>query len=106
MVVKLRLITGITNNHNEIPNSYALRQNYPNPFNPTTIISYQIPKAGNVKLIVFDILGREVKTLVNEVKKAGNYSIEFNASSYASGVYFYKIESGSFTNSKKMLLVK
>ncbi|RPI16506.1 MAG: T9SS C-terminal target domain-containing protein [Ignavibacteriae bacterium] len=88
------------------PGVYALQQNFPNPFNPTTVISYNIPEAGNVKLTVYDITGREVMTLANEFMQAGKYTAEFNASDLASGIYIYKIEAGSFTDVKKMLLVK
>ena len=86
--------------------SYRLEQNYPNPFNPTTNITYVLPKAENVSLKVYDVLGREVATLVNEVKPAGAYTVPFNASNLASGVYFYKLQSGSFVQTKKMMLVK
>ncbi len=99
-------IVGINNNNNQIPELYKLSQNYPNPFNPATQISFGIPKAGNVKLVVYDILGREVATLVNEFRTAGNYSVDFDASNYASGVYLYRFESGDFVETKKMLLVK
>ena len=90
----------------EIPITYDLAQNFPNPFNPSTIIRYQIPQDGIVTLKIYDILGAEVKTLVNEQKAAGKYEINFNASNFASGVYIYKIQAGSFTSSKKMLLIK
>ncbi len=89
-----------------VPKTYSLSQNYPNPFNPSTQIQFGLPKSGNVKLIVYDILGREVKTLVNEYRTAGTYQIAFDASSLASGVYFYKIEANDFVQTKKMLLVK
>ncbi len=98
-----------SNQNNEVnnpPKEYALFANYPNPFNPSTIISYQIPKDGMVTLKVFDALGREVKTLVNGFKSQGRYSVSFDASKLASGVYFYKIESGSFQSVKKMMLLK
>ncbi|MCX6164954.1 MAG: T9SS type A sorting domain-containing protein, partial [Ignavibacteriae bacterium] len=95
-------ITAVGNQSN-IPNNYALKQNYPNPFNPTTSIQFSIPKNGLVKLVVYDILGKEVSTLVNEVKTAGNYIIDFNASNLTSGIYFYKITSGEFSSVKKML---
>jgi hypothetical protein len=85
---------------------YELTQNYPNPFNPTTTISYILPQAGMVRLTLYNILGQEIRTLVNEVKEAGTHSINFNASDLNSGVYVYKIESGSFTQTKKMTLVK
>ncbi len=89
-----------------VPNYFALGQNYPNPFNPSTKIQYAIPRSANVSLIVYDILGRQVATLVNEFKNAGIYTLDFNASSLASGVYFYKIQAGTFSDTKKMLLVK
>ena len=89
-----------------IPLKYNLSQNYPNPFNPTTKISYSIPKAGHVSLKVFDILGKEVATLVNEQKQVGIYEVIFNGSNYPSGIYFYKIKSGSFTQIKKIILLK
>lgn len=89
-----------------IPNKYDLQQNYPNPFNPTTNIRYDVPKQGAVKLVVFDQLGRQVAELVNGVKSAGSYQIEFNGTGLSSGIYFYKldVEGQSFT--KKMILVK
>ncbi len=89
-----------------IPNYYALEQNYPNPFNPATKITYALPKAGDVELKIYDVLGREVATLVNEVKQAGIYTVEFNASNFASGIYFYTMKSGDFNAVKKMVLVK
>lgn len=88
------------------PKKYSLEQNYPNPFNPSTIINYQIPESGNVKVVVHDILGNEVAHLVNERKNAGYHSIEFNASYLTSGIYFYSIQSGNFYQVKKMLLIK
>lgn len=100
----LPVVTG--NNGSNIPTNYFLAQNYPNPFNPTTTIKYGLPKSGVLKLVVYDLLGREVKTLVNEFKQAGSYEINFNASSLASGVYLYRIEAGDFIDTKKLLLVK
>jgi hypothetical protein len=85
---------------------FELTQNYPNPFNPTTTIQFQLPTTGLVKLTVYNILGQEIKTLVNETKEAGTHTINFDASDLNSGVYVYKIESGSFTQTKKMTLVK
>jgi hypothetical protein len=99
-------VTGVVGNQNNVPKQYGLTQNYPNPFNPTTVIAYQLPKAGNVKLIVYDLLGREVKTLVNEFKQAGSYNVSLDASELASGVYFYRINAGDFTDVKKMMLIK
>ena len=102
------LITDV--NENKItdsrPNSYDLFQNYPNPFNPSTIIKYSIPKEENVTLKIYDVLGREIKTLVNEAKPAGNYEVEFDGSNLSSGIYFYQIQTGDYTETKKMLLLK
>ncbi|MEP0862573.1 MAG: T9SS type A sorting domain-containing protein, partial [Ignavibacterium sp.] len=89
-----------------IPKEFALSQNYPNPFNPTTVISWQSPVASHQTLKVYDILGNEVVTLVDEHREAGRYKVEFDASSLASGVYIYKLTAGSFVSSKKMMVVK
>jgi len=88
------------------PVEFALDQNYPNPFNPATKISYSIPEAGNVELKVYDLLGNEVVTLVNEEKSPGKYIAEFNASTLASGVYMYTLRTNNFIQSKKMVLMK
>ncbi len=85
---------------------YSLEQNFPNPFNPSTRIKFQIPEDGFVTLKVYDILGNEVTTLINEQKPQGIFEVNFNASSLASGVYIYKIQAGDFVSSKKMLLLK
>ena len=85
---------------------FYLNQNYPNPFNPTTTIKYSIPVAGLVTIKVYDLLGQEVAVLVNENKQAGTYDLEFNASSLSTGVYIYKLTAGSFTGTKKLLLLK
>jgi photosystem II stability/assembly factor-like uncharacterized protein len=100
------LFVGIANNNNSVPSDYKLDQNYPNPFNPVTTINYSIPKSSEVKITVYDMLGHEVTTLVNEYKNAGNYSIVFDAERYASGVYYYRITAGDFTAAKKMTLIK
>jgi hypothetical protein len=89
-----------------VANRYELEQNYPNPFNPATVINYSIPKASNVTLKVYDILGNEVATLVNKFQTANSYQVDYNAASLASGVYFYTIQAGNFTLSRKMLLLK
>ena len=89
-----------------LPDKYMLSQNYPNPFNPNTTISYTMAKSGPVTIKVYDLLGNEVKTLVNEYKLAGNYSVNFDASKLSSGVYIYRITAGDFTTSKKMAVVK
>ncbi|MBX7041998.1 MAG: T9SS type A sorting domain-containing protein [Ignavibacteria bacterium] len=88
------------------PAEYDLSQNYPNPFNPTTTIVYGIPADGNVTLKIYDNTGREIRTLVNELKSAGYYSVTFSAGDLASGMYFYKLESGNFVTAKKMILMK
>ncbi|MCX6122882.1 MAG: T9SS type A sorting domain-containing protein [Ignavibacteriales bacterium] len=88
------------------PEDFALFQNYPNPFNPSTMIKYQLPQMSNVTLLVYDILGREVTTLVHETKKAGYYSVEFNAASLPSGIYFYKLTAGKSAQTKQMILVR
>jgi len=98
--------TGISNNNNNIPLSYSLKQNYPNPFNPVTKISYDIPKSGFVTVRIYDILGKEIATLVNENKNPGSYIVEFDGSSFSSGTYFYRLESNGFIATKKMMLIK
>ncbi len=90
----------------DVPASYQLHQNYPNPFNPTTVISFSLPKASNVTLKVYNALGQEVATLINEFKAAQTHTVEFNASNLASGVYIYKLEAENFSVSKKMVLMK
>ena len=97
---------GVEKTNDVIPSQYVLEQNYPNPFNPTTKITYSIPHAGDVKLTVFDLLGRQVAVLVNKDQNAGNYSIDFTASNYASGLYFYQLVSGNKVMTKKMMLLK
>lgn len=86
--------------------SYKLFQNYPNPFNPVTIISYQVPKMEHVELNVFDLFGRKIETLVNKNQNAGSYQVAFNGRNLASGIYFYRINTGSFSSTKKMILAK
>jgi photosystem II stability/assembly factor-like uncharacterized protein len=89
-----------------IPTDYQLKQNYPNPFNPTTTIEYSIPKQSKVTVKVFDLLGREIATLVDEEKTAGNYMIDFNGSNLSSGIYFYRLDAGGFSETKKLILIK
>ena len=98
--------TGITNTNPEIPNEYSLSQNYPNPFNPSTAIKFDIPKHGFVSVKIFDELGREIATLVNESLSPGRYEATFDASKYSSGVYFYKLEAGDFGETKRMMLIQ
>lgn len=94
------------NSNSELPTSFGLNQNYPNPFNPTTMINYQIPKSAKVTLNIYDISGKLVTTLINGVQDAGKYSVEWKAGNNASGVYFYRINAGGFTDVKKMILEK
>jgi flagellar hook assembly protein FlgD len=89
-----------------VPKEFKLSQNYPNPFNPTTTIEYALPQNAKVVIKVYDILGRLVKELVNEYKEAGYYKVKFDGTNLASGVYLYRIESGTYVQTKKMVLVK
>jgi photosystem II stability/assembly factor-like uncharacterized protein len=89
-----------------IPSLFQLKQNYPNPFNPTTFIQYDLPASARVCLTVYDVLGREVATLVDEVQQAGSRSVEFNAGRLASGLYYYRLQAGTFTETKKLVLLK
>ncbi|MDZ7766774.1 MAG: T9SS type A sorting domain-containing protein [Melioribacteraceae bacterium] len=109
--VELSAVTSVDDD--ELNYEFSLAQNYPNPFNPTTTIKYTIPtvETGHAlslrtKLIVYDILGQQIKTLVNEVKSPGNYEVVFNASQLHSGVYFYTLNYGEFTQTRKLLLIK
>lgn len=93
-------------NPGTIPNEFTLYQNYPNPFNPTTVISYQLPVSSNVSIKVYDLLGREVSTLVEEYKQAGKYQINFNADGLSSGVYYYQLKTGNFIQTKKLIFLR
>ena len=95
------VVIGIQNISSELPNSYSLSQNYPNPFNPTTKIRFDVPKQDFVTIKIFDVLGREVATLVNEQLKPGTYEVGWNAVNYTSGIYFYSIKTFNFIDSKK-----
>lgn len=90
----------------DIPNEFSLSQNYPNPFNPTTTIEYSIKSTGMTSLKIYDMLGIEVASLVNEIKEVGNYSVVFNASQLPSGIYIYKLTSGNYVDTKKLILLK
>jgi hypothetical protein len=98
--------TGVENIGKEFPKEFILEQNYPNPFNPSTSIRYAISSSQFVSLKGYDVLGKEVATLVNEEKEQGVYDIAFDASGLASGIYFYKLQIGSFVETKKMILLK
>jgi hypothetical protein len=100
------MITAVRENEINAPMQFSLSQNYPNPFNPTTVVSYQLPANGLVTLKVYDVLGRPVKTLVDERQNAGSHSVIFNGSSLPSGVYFYRLEAASYHDTKKLLLLK
>jgi len=101
-----RMFTGIKQVSSNIPSEYKLFQNYPNPFNSSSKIKIQNAKLGNVKLIVYDIIGREVETLVNESLHPGTYEVTFDGSYLNSGVYFYRIITESFSDTKRMLMIK
>jgi hypothetical protein len=90
----------------EIPDVYNLYQNYPNPFNPVTNIKFEIPKTSLVKITVYDILGKEIQSILNENKEPGIYEVKFDGSKLSSGTYFYRIEAGNYTAFKKMILLK
>ena len=100
------VVTGFTQTSSELPDKFSLSQNYPNPFNPTTKINYEIPISNYVQLKIYDALGYEIETLVNEKQNAGSYSVDYNASSLPSGIYFYKLITEKFSKTKKMILVK
>ena len=89
-----------------VPDKFALSQNYPNPFNPVTKINFDLPKDSKVDMRIYDMLGREVALLLNEVKTAGYYTINFNASRLSSGIYFYRLSTGDFTSVKKLVVIK
>jgi hypothetical protein len=104
-------IVGISNVSSSVPEKFSLSQNYPKPFNPATVISFDIPsdvrgQTSDVKLVIYDGLGREVRTLVNSNLSPGSYKVDFDGSNLASGVYFYKLEAGSFVETKRMMLLK
>ncbi len=99
-------IEDINNEYKSVPAVYSLAQNFPNPFNPTTVINYELPKTDFVELIIFNVLGQKVATLLSEKKEAGYHQIEWNASGFATGVYFYRIKAGDFTDIRKMILIQ
>lgn len=100
-------VTEIQNDYNSsLPNNFRLFQNYPNPFNPNTVIRYEIPNETFVLIKLYDLLGREIKTLVDEDERAGIYSYNFNGSELSSGIYFYRITTGKSSATKQLLLLK
>ncbi|MFA6540480.1 MAG: phospholipase D-like domain-containing protein [Bacteroidota bacterium] len=100
------VLLGVVENSSQVPSAYSLSQNYPNPFNPATTIAFTLPYHGMVTLSIYDVLGREITSLVNGDLNAGSYSVQWNASSLSSGVYFYRLQSGNFVETKKLLLQK
>jgi hypothetical protein len=100
------MITGIKYKYSDIPQIFTLQQNFPNPFNPNTTISFSLPSKSYVLLRVYDVLGREVATIISEDISAGNYSRRWNAANISSGIYFYRLQADSFTETKKMILLK
>ena len=104
--MNLKTITAVKNDYLSTPKKYSLLQNYPNPFNPSTAIKYQIPNSSFVSLKVYDILGNEVETLVNEIKTAGSYEVKFNGSNLSSGIYFYQLKTNNYIATKKFMLFK
>jgi hypothetical protein len=99
-------LIGINKLNENIPREYGLEQNYPNPFNPETYIRYDLPEESHVKLIIYNVLGKEIAVLVNENLNVGTYSVDWNAGDCPSGIYFYRIETENFTNTRRMVLVK
>jgi hypothetical protein len=99
-------ILNIPDEINDLPHDITLFQNYPNPFNPSTNISYSLPSRQFIVIKVYDILGHEVSTLVNEEKSAGQYKVNFNAGKLTSGIYFYSIRAGSINKTRKLILLK
>ncbi|MBK7227979.1 MAG: T9SS type A sorting domain-containing protein [Ignavibacteriales bacterium] len=101
-----QVVTDINDEIIAHPSEFSLGQNYPNPFNPITKIKWQSPESGHQTLKIYDVLGNEVATLVDEIKPAGSYEIDFNASQFSSGLYIYTLQAAKFTSTKKMILIK
>ena len=106
IICGIPILTAIVNEKQQNINTFQLSQNYPNPWNPSTTIKYSIAKEGNVKLTVYNAIGSKVATIVNEYKPAGNYSVQFSGNNLASGIYFYRLESGNYSDAKKFILMK
>jgi hypothetical protein len=92
--------------HPMSPAEFSVAQNFPNPFNPTTVVRFQLPTLSDVRLVIYDLLGREVRMLVNETKPAGSYEVKFDATALASGVYLYRLTAGDFVQTRKMIVIK
>jgi hypothetical protein len=105
-IVVQNIVDGIKLENISIPNKFVMKQNYPNPFNPSTTISYQLPKQSHVTLWIYDVLGQEVATLVNEVEEPGNKIVNFNAGNLPSGVYYYRLQAGNYIETKKLILLR
>jgi len=100
------ILTDVKENQYAIPNIFYLEQNYPNPFNPSTTLRYSLPQSSQVQIKVSDVLGNEIETIVNEEKPVGTYELSWNAANLTSGVYFYRLQAGSFVQTRKMILLK
>lgn len=105
MALRGQTVTAVESKDN-IPSDFVLGQNYPNPFNPTTTIKYQLREDGFVTIKVFNVLGKEIAILVNREQSAGNQEVKFDGSKLASGIYFYRMQSGSFSQTKKLIMLK
>jgi hypothetical protein len=105
-IYRINKVTSVGPKNKEIPTKFMLYQNYPNPFNSSTTISYDLPERSRVKLSIYNLLGQEVATLVNDEQEPGRYNVKFDASDLPSGVYFYRLEAGKFIEQKKMILIK
>jgi hypothetical protein len=99
-------LTGVQERNNGVPGGFKLEQNYPNPFNPATTIRYSLPHKSQVLLTVYNTLGQQVATLVQGQQEAGSYEVQFDGYALASGVYFYRIQAGTFVATKKLILMK
>jgi hypothetical protein len=106
MAIPTAPAVGVAEINNSAPSQFALNQNYPNPFNPTTVISYQLSVSSKVNLKICDLLGRKVTTLVNGVESAGHHAINFDGSGMPSGIYFYRLQAGTYTATRKLVLMK
>jgi hypothetical protein len=100
------MITSVESSVSRLPLWFSLEQNYPNPCNPSTTIRFELPKSSDVRLSVFDMLGREVSVLVNERRGAGVHEVRFDASGLSSGIYFYRLQAGTYVDTRKLLMIR